>query len=132
MSTSDGMNLSNSTPPDRQIQESAAAALSGNSASLQGYEMVQHPITPNNQAQLSDGEQAHEKKQEAGKQSQGQAKSSKSAVEGQIQEKMRDPKADFARELTRMKEMQQRQELPPDEVEKMRKAEPVLIDDGIL
>lgn len=31
-----------------------------------------------------------------------------------------------------MKEMQQRQELPPDEVEQMRKAQPVLMDDGVL
>lgn len=31
-----------------------------------------------------------------------------------------------------MKEMQRRQELPPDEVEQMRKTEPVLIDDGVL
>ena len=40
--------------------------------------------------------------------------------------------ADFARELERMKQMQQRQELPPDEVEEMRKAEPVLLDDAAL
>lgn len=31
-----------------------------------------------------------------------------------------------------MKEMQQRQDLPPDDVEKMRKTEAVLMDDGVL
>lgn len=49
-----------------------------------------------------------------------------------VQEKMKDPKADFARELKRMKEMQERQELPPDDVEKMRKTEAILMDDGII
>ena len=50
----------------------------------------------------------------------------------QIQEKPKEPKSDFANDLKRMKEMQRRQELPPDEVEQMRKAEPVLIDDGVI
>jgi serum/glucocorticoid-regulated kinase 2 len=38
----------------------------------------------------------------------------------------------FSQELQRMKEMQERQELAPDEVEEMKKADVVLLDDGLL
>lgn len=41
-------------------------------------------------------------------------------------------KTDFKKDLERMKEMQNRVELAPDEMEKMRNNEPVLLDDGIL
>ena len=40
--------------------------------------------------------------------------------------------ANFKKDLERMKEMQGRVELPPDEIEKMKKDEPVLLDDGII
>ena len=38
---------------------------------------------------------------------------------------------DFQRDLIRMKEMQERQELPPDDIEEMKNAEPALLDDGL-
>ena len=44
----------------------------------------------------------------------------------------KDIKSNFALDLERMKEMQNRVELPPDAMEKMTKDDPVLLDDGIL
>lgn len=43
-----------------------------------------------------------------------------------------EPKTKFQQDLIRMKEMQGRAELPPDEIEPMRKAQVALLDDGAL
>ena len=43
-----------------------------------------------------------------------------------------EPKTKFEQDLNRMKEMQGRAELPPDEIEPMRKAQVTLLDDGAL
>ena len=38
---------------------------------------------------------------------------------------------DFQKDLNRMKEMQERLELPPDDIEEMKNADPALLDDGL-